>query len=158
MQCLFYSLSFSPLRFIEYGEYKGNYYGTSLDSVHSVLSKNKVCLLDVQPHVSDTNPSSPSNCSPTVPPTLSPLFLALFSSHLSQKQNALFHSFPETLASYWVTKGGSEGGNFREQLLQISSIWRVPLWLVCLGWWRPGPTQMAGSSLSSDKALSPDSH
>uniref|UniRef100_A0A7N6FL17 Membrane protein, palmitoylated 7b (MAGUK p55 subfamily member 7) n=1 Tax=Anabas testudineus TaxID=64144 RepID=A0A7N6FL17_ANATE len=37
-------------RFIEYGEYKGNYYGTSLDSIHSVLSKNKVCLLDVQPH------------------------------------------------------------------------------------------------------------
>lgn len=39
-------------RFIEYGEYKNNYYGTSLDSVRSVLAKNKVCLLDVQPHVS----------------------------------------------------------------------------------------------------------
>ncbi|XP_051531047.1 MAGUK p55 subfamily member 7-like isoform X2 [Myxocyprinus asiaticus] len=37
-------------KFIEYGEYKGNYYGTSFDSVRSVLSKNKVCLLDVQPH------------------------------------------------------------------------------------------------------------
>ncbi|MFT7809568.1 MAGUK p55 subfamily member 7 [Arapaima gigas] len=37
-------------KFVEYGEYKGNYYGTSLDSVRSVLSKNKVCLLDVQPH------------------------------------------------------------------------------------------------------------
>ncbi|XP_029978749.1 MAGUK p55 subfamily member 7 isoform X2 [Sphaeramia orbicularis] len=37
-------------KFIEYGEYKGNYYGTSLDSVRSVLSKHKVCLLDVQPH------------------------------------------------------------------------------------------------------------
>ncbi|XP_035269569.1 MAGUK p55 subfamily member 7 isoform X2 [Anguilla anguilla] len=37
-------------KFIEHGEYKGNYYGTSLDSVRSVLSKNKVCLLDVQPH------------------------------------------------------------------------------------------------------------
>ncbi|KAM3860234.1 MAGUK p55 subfamily member 7 isoform 2-T2 [Diretmus argenteus] len=36
-------------KFIEHGEYKGNYYGTSLDSVRSVLSKNKVCLLDVQP-------------------------------------------------------------------------------------------------------------
>ncbi|KAJ8395029.1 hypothetical protein AAFF_G00039800 [Aldrovandia affinis] len=36
--------------FIEHGEYKGNYYGTSLDSVRSVLSKSKVCLLDVQPH------------------------------------------------------------------------------------------------------------
>ncbi|XP_056155161.1 MAGUK p55 subfamily member 7 [Lampris incognitus] len=38
-------------KFIEHGEYKGNYYGTSLDSVRSVLSKNKVCLLDVQPHI-----------------------------------------------------------------------------------------------------------
>ncbi|NXL49113.1 MPP7 protein, partial [Podilymbus podiceps] len=37
-------------KFIEYGEYKNNYYGTSLDSVRSVLAKNKVCLLDVQPH------------------------------------------------------------------------------------------------------------
>ncbi|KAF5898169.1 Guanylate kinase, partial [Clarias magur] len=37
-------------KFIEHGEYKGNYYGTSLDSVRSVLAKNKVCLLDVQPH------------------------------------------------------------------------------------------------------------
>ncbi|KAM9839571.1 MAGUK p55 subfamily member 7 isoform 1-T1 [Aulostomus maculatus] len=37
-------------KFIEYGEYKGNYYGTSLDSIRSVLSKNKVCLLDLQPH------------------------------------------------------------------------------------------------------------
>ncbi|KAG9268048.1 MAGUK p55 subfamily member 7-like [Astyanax mexicanus] len=37
-------------KFIEHGEYKGNYYGTSVDSVRSVLAKNKVCLLDVQPH------------------------------------------------------------------------------------------------------------
>uniref|UniRef100_A0A669EWS8 MAGUK p55 scaffold protein 7a n=1 Tax=Oreochromis niloticus TaxID=8128 RepID=A0A669EWS8_ORENI len=38
-------------KFIEYGEYKGNYYGTSLDSIRSILSKKKVCLLDVQPHL-----------------------------------------------------------------------------------------------------------
>ncbi|XP_075683621.1 MAGUK p55 subfamily member 7 [Rhinoderma darwinii] len=37
-------------KFIEYGEYKNNYYGTSMDSVRSVLAKNKVCLLDIQPH------------------------------------------------------------------------------------------------------------
>ncbi|MCJ8738843.1 hypothetical protein PDJAM_G00040370 [Pangasius djambal] len=37
-------------KFIEYGEYKGSYYGTSLDSIRSVIAKNKVCLLDVQPH------------------------------------------------------------------------------------------------------------
>lgn len=33
--------------------YKNNYYGTSIDSVRFVLAKNKVCLLDVQPHVSE---------------------------------------------------------------------------------------------------------
>ncbi|XP_037829271.1 MAGUK p55 subfamily member 7 [Kryptolebias marmoratus] len=37
-------------KFIEFGEYKGNFYGTNLDSVRSVLSKNKVCLIDVKPH------------------------------------------------------------------------------------------------------------
>lgn len=41
-------------RFVEYGEYKGNYYGTSLASIRSILSKNKVCLLDVQPQVGTT--------------------------------------------------------------------------------------------------------
>ncbi|XP_067870273.1 MAGUK p55 subfamily member 7 isoform X1 [Heterodontus francisci] len=37
-------------KFIEHGEYKGNLYGTSIDSVRHVLAKNKVCLLDVQCH------------------------------------------------------------------------------------------------------------
>lgn len=39
-------------RFIEYGGHGGNYYGTSLDSVRKVLAERKVCLLDVEPHVS----------------------------------------------------------------------------------------------------------
>lgn len=39
-------------RFIEYGEYKDNLYGTSLESIHRVLDQNKVCLVDVQPEVS----------------------------------------------------------------------------------------------------------
>lgn len=39
-------------RFIEYGEYRGNLYGTNIDSVRFVLAKNKVCLLDVQCQVS----------------------------------------------------------------------------------------------------------
>ncbi len=59
---LFFFCLFLCLRFIEHGEYKGNYYGTSIDSVRSVLSKNKVCLLDIQPHVSnssDTHSTSP---------------------------------------------------------------------------------------------------
>uniref|UniRef100_A0A672YQN0 Membrane protein, palmitoylated 7b (MAGUK p55 subfamily member 7) n=1 Tax=Sphaeramia orbicularis TaxID=375764 RepID=A0A672YQN0_9TELE len=36
-------------RFIEYGRYKGHYYGTSLDSVHRVMADGKVCLLNVHP-------------------------------------------------------------------------------------------------------------
>lgn len=43
---------FSPPRFIEYGEYKDNQYGTSLESIRSVLARNKLCLVDVQPEVS----------------------------------------------------------------------------------------------------------
>ncbi|XP_072364496.1 MAGUK p55 subfamily member 7 isoform X3 [Scyliorhinus torazame] len=37
-------------KFIEHGEYRGNLYGTSIDSIRHVLDKNKVCLLDVQCH------------------------------------------------------------------------------------------------------------
>uniref|UniRef100_A0A8C1NSU5 Membrane protein, palmitoylated 7b (MAGUK p55 subfamily member 7) n=1 Tax=Cyprinus carpio TaxID=7962 RepID=A0A8C1NSU5_CYPCA len=37
-------------KFLEYGEYKGNYYGMSLDSVRRVVAESKVCLLDVKPH------------------------------------------------------------------------------------------------------------
>ncbi|XP_051771498.1 MAGUK p55 subfamily member 3 isoform X2 [Ctenopharyngodon idella] len=36
-------------KFIEYGEYKNNQYGTSLESIRSVLARSKVCLVDVQP-------------------------------------------------------------------------------------------------------------
>ncbi len=39
-------------RFIEYGEYKENLYGTSLESIHKVLDQKKSCLVDVQPEVS----------------------------------------------------------------------------------------------------------
>uniref|UniRef100_A0AAQ5YCG7 Membrane protein, palmitoylated 3b (MAGUK p55 subfamily member 3) n=1 Tax=Amphiprion ocellaris TaxID=80972 RepID=A0AAQ5YCG7_AMPOC len=35
-------------KFIEYGEYKENLYGTSLESIHRTLDQNKVCLVDVQ--------------------------------------------------------------------------------------------------------------
>nr|XP_023833421.1 MAGUK p55 subfamily member 7-like [Salvelinus alpinus] len=37
-------------KFLEYGDHRGNYYGTSLESVHKVIGEDKVCLLDVQPH------------------------------------------------------------------------------------------------------------
>ncbi|XP_077415096.1 MAGUK p55 subfamily member 7-like isoform X6 [Vanacampus margaritifer] len=36
-------------RFIDYGTYRGHYYGTSLDSVYRVMAEGKVCLLDVHP-------------------------------------------------------------------------------------------------------------
>lgn len=38
-------------RFIEYGEYKENLYGTSIEAIRSVQAKNKMCLVDVQPEV-----------------------------------------------------------------------------------------------------------
>jgi len=41
----------SMSRFIEHGEYKNNQYGTSLESIWTVLARNKVCLVDVQPEV-----------------------------------------------------------------------------------------------------------
>uniref|UniRef100_A0A3P9L753 Membrane protein, palmitoylated 3b (MAGUK p55 subfamily member 3) n=1 Tax=Oryzias latipes TaxID=8090 RepID=A0A3P9L753_ORYLA len=41
-------------KFIEYGEYKDNLYGTSLESINRVLNHNKVCLLDVQPEALKT--------------------------------------------------------------------------------------------------------
>lgn len=63
---------------------------------------------------------------------------------LSRRQISLFPGFPEALAAYWVTKAGFKGGILRAQLPLISSIWRFPLWLMCLGSWWSGPTQMAG--------------
>ncbi|XP_029311605.1 MAGUK p55 subfamily member 3-like isoform X3 [Cottoperca gobio] len=41
-------------KFIEYGDYKDNLYGTSLESIHRVLNQNKVCLVDVQPEALKT--------------------------------------------------------------------------------------------------------
>ncbi|EPY88877.1 MAGUK p55 subfamily member 3 isoform 1 [Camelus ferus] len=36
-------------KFLEHGEYKENLYGTSLEAIHVVMAKNKVCLVDVEP-------------------------------------------------------------------------------------------------------------
>uniref|UniRef100_A0A3B1IYR2 Membrane protein, palmitoylated 7b (MAGUK p55 subfamily member 7) n=1 Tax=Astyanax mexicanus TaxID=7994 RepID=A0A3B1IYR2_ASTMX len=41
-------------KFVEYGEHGGHYYGTSVDSVRTVLAESKVCLLDVEPHAVKT--------------------------------------------------------------------------------------------------------
>ncbi|XP_069471591.1 MAGUK p55 subfamily member 4 isoform X3 [Ambystoma mexicanum] len=45
---VFESMAYSH-RFLEYGEYKGNLYGTSIDSVRAVLDEGKVCLVDLDP-------------------------------------------------------------------------------------------------------------
>lgn len=37
---------------LEYGEYKGNLYGTSVDAVQTVLDEGKVCIVDLEPQVS----------------------------------------------------------------------------------------------------------
>lgn len=39
-------------RFLEYGEHNGHMYGTSLDSVKDVLDNGKICVIDLEPHVS----------------------------------------------------------------------------------------------------------
>ncbi|XP_061587471.1 MAGUK p55 subfamily member 7-like [Cololabis saira] len=36
-------------RFVDYGHYRGHYYGTSVDSVHGVMAEGKMCLLDLHP-------------------------------------------------------------------------------------------------------------
>ena len=45
-------MSLSP-RFIEYGMYRGQYYGTRLDSVAEVMAGGRMCLVTLQPAVSD---------------------------------------------------------------------------------------------------------
>ncbi|XP_072834875.2 MAGUK p55 subfamily member 4 isoform X1 [Pogona vitticeps] len=36
-------------RMLEYGEYKGNLYGTSIDAVRAVLDAGKICIVDLEP-------------------------------------------------------------------------------------------------------------
>ncbi|XP_075950798.1 MAGUK p55 subfamily member 4-like isoform X2 [Anarhichas minor] len=37
-------------RFLEYGVYKGNLYGTSIESVRQVLNSGKICIMDIDPN------------------------------------------------------------------------------------------------------------
>lgn len=37
---------------LEYGEYKGHLYGTSVDAVQTVLDEGKICVMDLEPQVS----------------------------------------------------------------------------------------------------------
>ncbi|XP_007520564.1 MAGUK p55 subfamily member 4 [Erinaceus europaeus] len=36
-------------RMLEYGEYRGHFYGTSVDAVKAVLDEGKICVLDLEP-------------------------------------------------------------------------------------------------------------
>lgn len=38
-------------KFVEYGEYRGNLYGTSLDSVFTIVRSGRVCILNPHPQV-----------------------------------------------------------------------------------------------------------
>lgn len=37
-------------RFLEYGEHKGNMYGTSIESAKKVLNSGKICVIDIEPN------------------------------------------------------------------------------------------------------------
>uniref|UniRef100_A0A8C8FDM6 Uncharacterized protein n=1 Tax=Oncorhynchus tshawytscha TaxID=74940 RepID=A0A8C8FDM6_ONCTS len=37
-------------RFLEYGEYKDHFYGTSRDAVKDVLNSGRICVIDIEPH------------------------------------------------------------------------------------------------------------
>ncbi|XP_040028964.2 MAGUK p55 subfamily member 4 isoform X1 [Gasterosteus aculeatus] len=37
-------------RFLDYGEYRGNLYGTSIESVRDVLLSGKICVMDIDPN------------------------------------------------------------------------------------------------------------
>uniref|UniRef100_A0A8D0E5W3 MAGUK p55 scaffold protein 4 n=1 Tax=Salvator merianae TaxID=96440 RepID=A0A8D0E5W3_SALMN len=49
-------------RMLEYGEYKGNLYGTSIDAARAVLDEGKICVLDLEPqsiHLARTHELKP---------------------------------------------------------------------------------------------------
>eukprot|EP00069_Balaena_mysticetus_P020795 bmy_02986T0 len=48
----FESLMYSH-RMLEYGEYKGHLYGTSVDAVQAVLDERKICVMDLEPQDED---------------------------------------------------------------------------------------------------------
>ena len=44
-------LNINHNRLLEYGEYKGHLYGTSIESVRTVIKSGKVCVLTLHPQV-----------------------------------------------------------------------------------------------------------
>lgn len=49
-------------KFIEYGEFEKNLYGTSIDSVRQVINSGKICLLNLHTQVWQSCCLSCSNC------------------------------------------------------------------------------------------------
>ena len=45
-------------KYLEYGDFNGNLYGTRLDTVREVIDSGKMCVLDVNPTVSSVTASS----------------------------------------------------------------------------------------------------
>ena len=41
----------NALRFVEYGEYEKNLYGTSVDSIGRTVTMGKICILNLYPQV-----------------------------------------------------------------------------------------------------------
>ncbi|XP_028837491.1 MAGUK p55 subfamily member 4 isoform X2 [Denticeps clupeoides] len=37
-------------RFVDYGEYRGHLYGTSMDAIKTVQDSGKICIIDIEPH------------------------------------------------------------------------------------------------------------
>ncbi|XP_051939105.1 MAGUK p55 subfamily member 4-like [Hippocampus zosterae] len=37
-------------RFVQYGEFKGHNYGTSIDAINEVIKRGHVCIIDIEPH------------------------------------------------------------------------------------------------------------
>ena len=44
-------------KYLEYGDFNGNLYGTRLDTVREVIDSGKMCVLDVNPTVSSVTAS-----------------------------------------------------------------------------------------------------
>ncbi|XP_072539654.1 MAGUK p55 subfamily member 4-like isoform X2 [Salminus brasiliensis] len=40
--------------FVEYGEHRGHFYGTSVDAVKDVLAAGKICVIDIEPYAIDS--------------------------------------------------------------------------------------------------------
>jgi len=39
-------------RFVEYGQFDGQYYGTRFDTIQQCIREAKMCILDISPQVS----------------------------------------------------------------------------------------------------------